>query len=703
MKPLSAVVGALGLLLAVAPADGRLRKSATKALADYVNPLGGTDSTVAFSRGNLYPAVSVPFGMNAWTPQTGENGDGWTYQYSAIRIRGLKLTHQPSPWINDYGALSLMPVTGELKVREKERASLFSHAREEAHPYGYKVKLMDYGVWAEVAPTSRGAVLRFTFPQDRQGVRRPRRVSEAAPARRRARLEDRSGVRRGGPGTAPHHRRVALQLRRRARQLRPLLRRGVRPRRRRRGRLGRERRPEGRPGAKRRPRGRLGALPRGRGRRRAGEGRDLVHQPEQAQLNFDREVGRRSFDEVKRQAARDWEELLGRVAVEGATEAAKEVFYSCLYRGSLFPRDVPRNGRRGADGPLQPVQRPGRAGAAVHRQRLLGHVPGGLPAADDPAPGPGRPDHAGHRQRLQGERLAPRVAEPGPPGLHDRHQLVVHPRRRLDQGHSRLGRRDRVGRHREGRARRFRAPLFRRPAGCALYDRLGYVPSDVGINESAARTLEYGFDDFCNWRLGRALGKPEAEIGKYASGPATTETSSTPPPASCAGAGRTAPGRSRSGPMPGAASSPKDPPGTGPGASSTILPGSPRCSAATSAWRRKLDSVFTAAPTNEYSYYGGDDPRDRRDGRGRHGPVRPRQPADPAHDLPLQLGGTALEGAVLGAPDDGPDVPAGSGHVLRGRGQRPDLGVVRDVGDGLLPGRSRARPSSRWARRSSTG
>ena len=163
-----------------------------------MNPLGGTDSTVAFSRGNLYPAVSVPFGMNAWTPQTGENVDGWTYQYSAIRIRGLKLTHQPSPWINDYGALSLMPVTGELKVREKERAALFSHDREEAHPYGYKVKLMDYGVWAEVAPTSRGAVLRFTFPEDRQGVRRPRRVSEAThgrgtlPTRRSGRCPSRS-------------------------------------------------------------------------------------------------------------------------------------------------------------------------------------------------------------------------------------------------------------------------------------------------------------------------------------------------------------------------------------------------------------------------------------------------------------------------------------------------------------------------------
>ena len=280
MRALTSVASALGLLLAVAPAGAGPATAQPKALADYVNPLGGTDSSPSFSRGNLYPAVSVPFGMNAWTPQTGENVDGWTYQHSAIRIRGLKLTHQPSPWINDYGAFSLMPVTGELKVREKERASLFSHDREEAHPYGYRVKLMDYGAWAEVAPTSRGAVLRFSFPKtDKAFV-----VLDAfpKPAREggRARPAVRAGVREGGRREGAAITGVSrFNSGRRARQLRPLLRRRVRPRRRRLGRVEREGRPEGRPGAERRPRGRVGALPRGRGRRRAGEGRDVVHQP----------------------------------------------------------------------------------------------------------------------------------------------------------------------------------------------------------------------------------------------------------------------------------------------------------------------------------------------------------------------------------------------------------------------------------------
>src|SRR5215469_3106156 len=102
-----------------------------QSLADKVNPLGGTASSYEFSTGNLYPAVGVPFGMHSWTPQTGRNSDGWTYRYDAIRIRGIKLTHQPSPWINDYGSISLMPVGSDLKVRENDRSALFSHEREE--------------------------------------------------------------------------------------------------------------------------------------------------------------------------------------------------------------------------------------------------------------------------------------------------------------------------------------------------------------------------------------------------------------------------------------------------------------------------------------------------------------------------------------------------------------------------------------------
>ena len=112
---------------------------------DYVNPLMGTESTYAFSHGNTYPAVAVPWGMNFWSPQTGENGSGWMYTYTDSLIRGFRQTHQPSPWINDYGTFSIMPLSGVLKMDHKERGVPFSHTQEEAAPYSYSVTFADSG------------------------------------------------------------------------------------------------------------------------------------------------------------------------------------------------------------------------------------------------------------------------------------------------------------------------------------------------------------------------------------------------------------------------------------------------------------------------------------------------------------------------------------------------------------------------------
>ena len=138
---------------------------------DYVTTLMGTQSDYSLSTGNTYPAIALPWGMNFWTPQTGRMGDGWTYTYGAHTIRGFKQTHQPSPWINDYGQFSLMPVRGRDKLDEESRQSWFSHQSETAKPYYYSVYLADHDVKAEIAPTDRAAVMRFTFPEsDESGV-----------------------------------------------------------------------------------------------------------------------------------------------------------------------------------------------------------------------------------------------------------------------------------------------------------------------------------------------------------------------------------------------------------------------------------------------------------------------------------------------------------------------------------------------------
>ena len=132
---------------------------------EYVNPLMGTQSLHSLSNGNTYPAICRPWGMNFWTPQTGKMGDGWAYIYTAEKIRGFKQTHQPSPWMNDYGQFSIMPVTGELKFKEEERQSWFSHKAETVTPYYYSVYLADHNVTTEITPTERAARFRFTFPE----------------------------------------------------------------------------------------------------------------------------------------------------------------------------------------------------------------------------------------------------------------------------------------------------------------------------------------------------------------------------------------------------------------------------------------------------------------------------------------------------------------------------------------------------------
>src|SRR6187549_3492329 len=131
----------------------------------YVSTLVGTNSKYELSTGNTYPAIALPWGMNFWSPQTGKMGDGWMYTYTADKIRGFKQTHQPSPWMNDYGQFSIMPVTGKAVFDQNERASWFSHKAEIAKPYYYSVYLADANVTTEITPTERAAQFRFTYPK----------------------------------------------------------------------------------------------------------------------------------------------------------------------------------------------------------------------------------------------------------------------------------------------------------------------------------------------------------------------------------------------------------------------------------------------------------------------------------------------------------------------------------------------------------
>ena len=139
-------------------------------LSDYVDTRRGSNSSFSYSHGNTFPGSTVPNGFNFWTPVTNGNSDSWLYQYSATTVQGFAISHQPSPWIGDYGQLQVMPMTGAVKSTPDSRKSTFSHANEVATAHYYKTQLDTYGITAEVTPTDHAGVLRFRFPSAAESV-----------------------------------------------------------------------------------------------------------------------------------------------------------------------------------------------------------------------------------------------------------------------------------------------------------------------------------------------------------------------------------------------------------------------------------------------------------------------------------------------------------------------------------------------------
>ncbi len=296
-----------------------------ESLVDLVNPLMGTESTFSFSHGNTYPAVALPWGVNFWSPQTGENRNGWMYAYTDTVIRGFKQTHQPSPWINDYAVLSVMPLSGELKINHKERGAGFSHQNEEAHPYLYSVT-MDNGVKVSLTPTRTSSVMEVEYPS-LEGqyfvIDAQHGGSKVEIDQMRRRITGYVKNHNGGvPANFTNYYVMEFSH--------PIAEKGV---------MINDSLFAGRSvGEHDRVCGYLRFI--------VPEGEKLTVKisssfisADQAQLNFNREVRGKTFEEVKSAAISEWNSMLGRAVVEDDDRVAKQTFYSCLYRVLLFPRE----------------------------------------------------------------------------------------------------------------------------------------------------------------------------------------------------------------------------------------------------------------------------------------------------------------------------------------------------------------------------
>ena len=455
---------------------------------DYVSTLVGTLSHHAFSTGNTYPAVALPWGMNFWTPQSGRMGDGWAYRYDQNWIRGFKQTHQPSPWINDYGQFAIMPVSDASRVNENARASYISHKSEVAKPYYYQVYLADHDINVELTPTERAAAFRFTFPEGKNsGIV----IDAFDPGAEIQVLREKNaivGYTTNNHGGVPENFRNWFVIK----FDKPI------------------------EGYTEEDHALVSvAFATERGEVVNLQTASSFISLEQAWRNL-AEVEGREFDEIKTAARDRWNEVLGRIEVGGGSEEQYRTFYSCLYRATLFPRKFyeidadgnpihysPYNGQV-CDGYLYtdtgfwdtfralfPLLNLAYPSVNEEIQQGLANIAREnefLPEWASP----------GHRECMVGNNSASVVADAILKGITPEkdwqtlYDCIVYGTEHVHPEVSSTGR-----------------------LGHEYYNTIGYIPYNVGIHESVARTLEYAYNDWCILQLAKKLGRPQEELDKW--------------------------------------------------------------------------------------------------------------------------------------------------------------------------------------------
>ena len=468
---------------------------------DYVSTLVGTESKIELSTGNTYPAVAMPWGMNFWMPQTGKMGNGWAYVYSADKIRGFKQTHQPSPWINDYGQFSILPITGKPEFDQDKRASWFSHKAEIATPYYYRVYLADYDIVAELAPTERACAMRFTYPENDKSFVVVDAFDKGSYVKILPEKQMIVGYTTKNSGGVPDNFKNYFVVK----FDKPFTYKAAVAD----GTVG-----EGNTEATCNHAGAIIGFQTKRGEVVNVQVASSFISEEQALRNLG-ELKDGCFDRIKAEGRKTWNNVLGKIEIDDQNIDHKRTFYSCLYRSVLFPRSFfeydaqgkvvhysPYNGKvlpgyMFTDTgfwdtfrclfPLLNVMYP-----SMNTKMQEGLVnaykeSGFLPEWASP----------GHRGCMVGNNSASIVADAYLKGLrgYDAEELwkaVVHGANNVHPTVSSTGR-----------------------LGHEYYNKLGYVPYDVKINENVARTLEYAYDDWCIYKFGKALGKSEKELKPF--------------------------------------------------------------------------------------------------------------------------------------------------------------------------------------------
>ena len=478
--------------------------------SEYVTTLMGTQSDFTLSTGNTYPAIALPWGMNFWTPQTGKMGDGWAYTYGAHTLRGLKQTHQPSPWINDYGQFSVMPVRGNDKLDEESRQSWFSHQSETAKPYYYSVYLADHDIKAEVAPTERAAIMRFTFPESSEsGV-----VIDAFDRGSAIEvIDDRTiaGYTTRNSGGVPENFRnyfvmtfdkpfSGFELTDAPASYKP---------------GSKVLYPEGGKSVEGDHAVAKVHFTTARGEQVNVRIASSFISREQAFQNL-KELGDMDFDGVKEQARKRWDEVLGAIEVEGGSIDQYRTFYSCLYRSVLFPRkfyEVTADGQVVHYSPYNGEVLPGYMYTDTGFWDTFRSL---FPLLNLVYPSVNAEIQAGLANTYRESGFLPEWASPGHRGcmvgnnsasvVSDAILKGVTPEEDVETLYEAMA---------SGTDKVYPTVSSTGRLGHEYYNTLGYIPYNVGINENVARSLEYAYDDWCIAQVAAKLGRPAEEQQKW--------------------------------------------------------------------------------------------------------------------------------------------------------------------------------------------
>ena len=469
---------------------------------DFVSVLVGTQSEFLLSNGNTYPAIARPWGMNFWTPQTRKIGDGWQYVYTDNKLNGFKQTHQPSPWMNDYGQFAIMPMVDKIEFDQEKRASWYSHKAEIAKPYYYSAYLADYDITAELTPTERAAIFRFTFPEtDSSFV-----VVDAFDRGSFTEiLPDKNAIvgytTRNSGGVPDNFKNYFVIVFDKPFEYKQIVSDAAIL--------------EGELKAESKHSGAIVGFSTKRGEEVIAKVASSFISFEQAWQNL-KEVSDKDFETVKSEGRKAWNDVLGKVEIEGGNLDQQRTFYSTLYRSTLFPRkfyEIDAEGNIVHYSPYNGEVLPGYMytdtgfwdtfrslfpllnliypSVNVEIQEGLVNTykeSGFLPEWASP----------GHRGIMIGNNSASIVADAYLKGLRGYdietlYEAMIHGTENVHPTVSSTGR-----------------------LGHEYYNSLGYVPYDVGINENAARTLEYAYADWTIYKLAKALNRPQSEIDLYA-------------------------------------------------------------------------------------------------------------------------------------------------------------------------------------------